>query len=71
MTLADQIIDEAELLATNQILPVDCSDHAIIDAVSDIVNVRLGYKSTGARLALAAYNRYDLETQISAINTAA
>lgn len=58
MTLNDQIIDEAEELAKNQIL-YDPTDHQIVDAISDIVRVPLGYNSIGARLAIAAYNRID------------
>jgi len=58
MTLNDQIIDEAEELATNKIL-YDPTDAQIVDAVSDIVRVKLAYNSIGAHLAIAAYNRID------------
>jgi hypothetical protein len=59
MTLYDQIIDEAEQLAYGEILGHDASDHQIIDAVSEIVNVKLGYNSTGGHLALASYFRIE------------
>ena len=58
MPLMDKIIDEAEELAENRIL-FDPTDSQIIDAISDIVGVSLNYNSTGARLAIAAYNRMD------------
>lgn len=58
MTLYDQIIDEAEELAEGRIL-YDPTDTQIVDAVSDCVNMKLGYNSIGARLAIAAYNRID------------
>ena len=58
MTLYDQIIDEAEELASNRIL-YDPTDTQIVDAVSDIVQIKLGYNSIGAQLAIAAYNRID------------
>jgi hypothetical protein len=55
MTLNDQIIDEAEMLAeiTQGYLPAD----QIADAVSDAVGVKLAPNSIGYRLAEAAYNR--------------
>jgi len=59
MTLADQIIDEAEELAANQILGCDPTDTQIIDAVMEIVGCKFGYNSVGAHLAIAAYNRID------------
>lgn len=58
MTLYDQIIDECENLAANRILiePTECE---IVDAISEIVNVKLGYNSTGARLAIASFRRME------------
>lgn len=61
MTLNDQIIDEAERLAMFNILH-DPTDVQIVDAVSEIVRIKLAYNSIGARLAIAAYNRYDALT---------
>ena len=58
MTLYDQIIDEAEELAENRIL-YDPTDSQIVDAISDIVRIKLAYNSIGAHLAIAAYNRID------------
>jgi hypothetical protein len=57
MTLMDQIIDEARELAENRILS-DPTDMDIVDAVSDIVGIKLAYDSVGALQAIAAYNRY-------------
>ncbi len=62
MSLNDQIIDEAEELAKNQIL-YDPTDAQIVDAVSDIVRVHLHPNSIGAHLAIAAYNRIDNAVQ--------
>jgi hypothetical protein len=58
MKLTDEIIDEAEQLASNRVLN-DPTDADIIEAVSDIVGVDLHPQSIGARLAVAAYNRID------------
>jgi hypothetical protein len=61
MKLTDEIMDVAQEMALNMILN-DPSDHTIIDAVSEIVGVKLAYNSVGARLALATYNRNDIRS---------
>lgn len=55
MKLTDEIIDEAEQLA---LLDPSCDPQAVIQEVSNIVGVDLHPNSTGAKLAVAAYNRY-------------
>jgi hypothetical protein len=59
----DRLIDEARELAENHIL-YDPTDSAIIDAVCEIVDIKLSYNSAGARAILAQYNRYDIFNRI-------
>lgn len=56
VSLRDQIIDEAELLAKDRIL-YDPTDEQILDAVREITGLDFHSKSTCALLALGAYNR--------------
>lgn len=58
----DQIIDEAEELAKNQILN-DPTDNQIVDCISEIVGINLSPTGDWARMAIAAYNRYELENR--------
>ena len=61
MTLYDQIIDEAENIANLQML-FDPTDTQIVDAISEVVGIKLQQKSIGAKLAIASYKRYDCGT---------
>jgi len=58
MTLADQILDEARALAENRILYYP-TDAAILDVINEIVGIKLGERSIGAKLAIAQYRRWD------------
>lgn len=59
MTLADQLIDEAEELAANQIMHPDAYDRQILDALRDIVGEHFDDDSTWGLLALASYRRME------------
>lgn len=67
MTLNDQIIDEAEQLVINRILPPGAPEWEVVSTVSDIVGVYLHSNSIGARLAVAAYNRYAVLQETSRV----
>lgn len=64
MTIADQIIDEAENLAANRILN-DPSDVEIIEAVREITQIQFDLNSSAAKLAIASYNRYAVLQQVA------
>lgn len=59
MTLYDRIVDEAEELARNKVLKFGAEREEIADMISEILDLKppLGYFTTGAYLAQAAYNR--------------
>ena len=65
MTLNDEIMDFSKDLAEQRILN-DPTDTEIVQAVSEYVNINLHPNSVGARLAVATYNRYDLEGMVNA-----
>jgi hypothetical protein len=68
MTLNDQIIDEAEMLARDRILGPYPTRAEIANAVSEIVGVKLGHNTTGAYLAEAAHNRvYFAQEQLAEV----
>ena len=70
-TLLDQIIDEAEELAENDILGNDPTDSQIIDCLRDITNVQFSDRSTAAKLGLAAFLRiYNMRMKIKSVTTA-
>lgn len=70
-TLLDQIIDEAEELAENDILGNDPTDSQIIDCLRDITNVQFSDRSTAAKLGLAAFLRiYNMRMNIKSVTTA-
>ena len=60
MTLHDAIIDEAEQLSLSHVLCTNPYDAEIVEAISEIVGVPLHVNSIGARLAVAAYRRYEV-----------
>ena len=57
MTLMDRIIDEAEQLADR--FP-DLDDDGIIEHLSETCNVKLHPNSQGAKLGIAAYDRWNV-----------
>lgn len=67
MTLDDQIIDEAEELVVNRILPPNAEAWEVIATISDIVGIQLHPNSKGAKLAVAAYNRYAALNQLERV----
>jgi hypothetical protein len=61
MTLLDEIIDTAKEMAEQHVLD-NPTPQAIVDTLSVAIRVPIDLNSTGAKLAIATYQKYDLET---------